>query len=205
MAERFVGRGSVRHLYFDCRQSWVIPAGDGPGWYIVPMDVDPAGIDPGLDKYLSLAFANDARGYKIYHWSALPAAVETLGWQKAQFTTTSAAPVQPPLPSDELAYLVGGFANGSTWASVWQARSATAAPVSVLMHLYEDGDSTPVVGDGLGFVASSWQPGDIFVQYHDFDPADGQFLETGLYDYTNGQRLPFELDGTAESAIRISR
>jgi hypothetical protein len=60
-----------------------------------------------------------------------------------------------------------------------------------------------VVGDGLGFVASQWRPGDIIVQYHDFGPAEGEFLETGLYDYTTGERLPFLLDGVTEQAIRI--
>jgi hypothetical protein len=202
-AERYVGRQSLRHVYFDCRQSWVIPGGDEPGWIIAPVDVDPAQIDLGLGEHLNLAFVNNARGYQVYHWLTLPAAVKTLGWQSGRFTTPGGASVQLPLSSSDLADLVGGFTNGSTWASVWQARSATEAPVSVLMHLYQGSMSPPLVGDGLGLVASQWRPGDIIIQYHDFGLAEGEFLETGLYNYATGERFAFVLDGVAEQAIRI--
>jgi hypothetical protein len=71
------------------------------------------------------------------------------------------------------------------------------------MHLYDGSGSPPLVGDGLGFVTAQWRPGDIIIQYHDFDLAEGEFLETGLYDYTTGERLPFLLGGASEPAIRI--
>lgn len=203
MAERYVDRDSLRHLYFDCRQSWVIPAGAQPGWFVLPLDFDPARIDPALAGHLELVFTNNAAGYRIYFWPALPAAVQRLGWHSAQYKAADGNPVRPPLTSGQLADWAGGYVNGSTWASVWQAQTATEAPVSVLMHLYADTGVPPSVADGLGFAASHWQPGDVIVQYHDFEEASGKFLETALYDFTTGERLPFIVDGATESAVRI--
>jgi hypothetical protein len=70
------------------------------------------------------------------------------------------------------------------------------------MHLYGEGDGTPSVADGLGFQGIQWQDGDIFIQYHDFGVIPGDYLETGLYDYTTGERLT--ITGAGDS-VRVYR
>ncbi|UCG25016.1 MAG: hypothetical protein JSW55_03205 [Chloroflexota bacterium] len=206
MAESYVDRANMRHVHFDCRQAWVLPAGDKAGWYIVPLDHDPRTINPALHENLALVFENAADGYKVYHWSGSSADVELMGDLAGRFTLSSGAPVTLPVSVDGLAQLVGGFANGPVWASIWRAEGATEAPVSALMHLYPEQPpaegSASLVGDGLGFVAARWQPGDLIVQYHDFGMAEGEFLETGLYDFTTGERFPV-LAEEQDTAIRI--
>jgi hypothetical protein len=206
-AELYVDRLDVRHVHFDCRQSWVLPTGDDAGWYIVPLDHDPEMINPVLSEDLAPVFVNEASGYKIYHWSGSSAIVEGLGDSAERFTLSGGAPVELPVSIDGLAYLVGGFANSSVWASIWRAEGATEAPISVLMHLYPERppaqDPASLVGDGLGFVAAHWQPGDLIIQYHDFGPAEGEFLETGLYNFTTGERFSLLLDDERETAVRI--
>lgn len=207
-AEMLVDRGKLRHLYFDCRQSWVLPGGDDSGWYIVPLDVEPNAIEPSLGENLTLTFRNEAAGYKFYHHTASgePEAGQTAS-RSEFFTLVDGSPVELPVAVDGLANLVGGFVNGALWGSIWETEAGSGSPVSVMMHLYHGepamGDSSPLVGDGLGFVASQWQPGDLFIQYHDFGQEDGLFLETGLYDFTTGERMPFLVAGAAEPVIRI--
>ncbi len=207
-AESFVDRAKLRHLYFDCRQSWVVPGGGDSGWYIVPADLEPDAIEPSLDDDLTLSFNNESAGYKFYHYKASgKPEVGQIAGRSEGFALADGSPVELPVAVDGLAYLVGGFANGPIWGSIWETEAGTGAPISILMHLYLDDpaadDLSPAVGDGLGFVASQWLPGDLIVQYHDFGLEDGRYLETGLYDFTTGERIPFSVDGAAEPAIRV--
>ena len=78
----------------------------------------------------------------------------------------------------------------------------TEIPLSLLMHLYSD-DPLPTVADGLGFSPAQWEPGDIFIQFHDFGTVSARFLETGLYDYTTGERLPLEIGDAEATTVQI--
>jgi 4-amino-4-deoxy-L-arabinose transferase-like glycosyltransferase len=206
-AELYVDRSDARHVYFDCGQSWVLPGGDQSGWYIVPIDHNSEMLNSALAENLALEFLNQAGGYKIYHWSGSSADVERIGGLADRYTLSGGAPVTLPVSVDGLAQLVGGFVNGSVWASIWRTDGPSEAPVSVLMHLYPEQPASdapsPLVGDGLGFVAAHWQPGDLIIQYHGFGPAEGDFLETGLYDFMTGERFPLLLDDEQETAVRI--
>ena len=51
-----------------------------------------------------------------------------------------------------------------------------------------------IVADGLGFTSNQWQRGDIFFQRFAFEQT-GDYLETGLYDYLSGEKLPVENGG----------
>ena len=70
------------------------------------------------------------------------------------------------------------------------------------MHLYA-GNPAPTVGDGLGYSTVQWQPGDIFVQYHQFPDPPGQYLETGLYKHPSIEHLPFQVGERTEKVIQI--
>ncbi len=105
--------------------------------------------------------------------------------------STEGQVVVPPVNVEGTANFLGGLINGSTWGSIWQTESLTEAPLSVLMHLYTD-DLLPSVADGLGYQGIQWQPGDLFIQYHDFGDLPGRYLETGLYNYVTGERLLIE-------------
>jgi len=43
------GRNDLRVVYFDCEQTWVYPAGGGPGWYLVPIAEIPLSV-PGRGR-----------------------------------------------------------------------------------------------------------------------------------------------------------
>ncbi len=202
---QIVGKETVRHIFFDCRTSWVFPADSEPGWYIMPPDLDLAQISPHIANELALVYANrNSRrtpDYFVYHWSGTDEIIDKILNESGPITSTDGRTLEPPLMIPGLAQLLGGLANGTTWGSIWQSETLTEAPLSVLMHLY-GAESGPFVADGLGFQGIQWQPGDVFIQYHDFAGIDGQYLETGLYDFSSGDRLPIAEAGTE---IRIYR
>jgi hypothetical protein len=174
-SELLVDGESLRHVYFDCRQSWVIPSGDGPGWYFVPLDVDPADIDPALGQQLEPVFVNRSAGYQVYHWPGSIEIVRLAAWDSGEFTRPDGTSVGLPIAVDGLA-----------------------------QHLYSgDSAETLTVGDGLGYSGYQWWQGDLIVQYHDFGLGDGRFLVTGLYDYATGERYPIEDSTTADSSVQF--
>ena len=104
--------------------------------------------------------------------------------------------------ASEAAQFVGGWVDGSVWASGWQAAGVSEQPLSVLMHLYS-GEALPAVADGLGYSPVQWAPGDIFIEYRDFGSATGQYLEIGLYNYVSGEALTFEVGGSETDRVQV--
>jgi len=194
-AAQLVGQDTLRHVYFDCRTSWVIPAGGDPGWYILPPDVDPSSISDHLADNLTQVYANlqssRTPAYQVYYWSGSDLEIDKIIARSGTIMSTEGRVVLPPVNVEGTANFLGGLINGSTWGSIWQTESLTEAPLSVLMHLYTD-DPLPSVADGLGYQGIQWQPGDIFIQYHDFGDLPGRYLETGLYNYVTGEHLLIE-------------
>jgi hypothetical protein len=197
-AVQFVGSEKVRHVYFDCRSTWVIPAGDEAGWYILPQDLNPNSISPDLSENLSLMYSNSP-DYDIYFWPGPDGVIERIIERAGLTTSADGQPVTPPLAVEGIARFLGGLVSDSTWGSIWQAVGLTERPVSVLLHLNAP-DQPPSIADGLGYQGVQWHPGDIIIQYHNFYDFPGQFLETGLYDYVTGERLPL---GEAGDTVRI--
>ncbi|WP_162292453.1 ArnT family glycosyltransferase [Candidatus Promineifilum breve] len=177
-AERLIGRGTLRHVEFDCRTNWVFPGG-GPGWYVLPPEgTEWLGRRLGPDsprevyRHRANAYGPD---YVIVYWPGTPEAA--LGDNLQPFAGEGGGP----------ATLRGFGAAGAEWVTFWEVIAATTEPLSVKAHLLA-GDSPPQVADGLGFAANQWQPGDWFIQRHVF-PAPGTTLETGLYNYVTLQAV----------------
>jgi hypothetical protein len=205
-AGQLIGRENLRHFFFDCRTTWVLPAGGEPGWYLLPADVSPPSISGAIGDRLERVYSNalspGTPAYDVYYWPGTHGASEQLTALSEPVTLADGSPLAPPVAAGDVAHFIGGWVDGSLWASGWQAASVTEIPLSLLMHLYSD-DPLPTVADGLGFSPAQWEPGDIFIQFHDFGTVSARFLETGLYDYTTGERLPLEIGDAEATTVQI--
>jgi hypothetical protein len=117
---------------------------------------------------------------------------------------TDGSILELPLQVGDVASFHGGTSNGSVWSSFWQVASTTEQPWSVLMHLYA-GEPAPIVADGLGYQVFHWQPGDVFIQYQDFQESAGEFLETGIYNFNSLERLPIGNSDNMGTSVRVQQ
>ncbi|MCI0395199.1 MAG: glycosyltransferase family 39 protein [Chloroflexi bacterium] len=204
-AGRLLGVENQRHVYFDCRTGWVFPQGGRqPGWYILPAGDEPVGAKSAFREELQLVYRHEtiAPNFAVYYWPGSDNLLTTLTAGAGQGTLPDGTPVDLPVLFDETLSLAGYQAEGATWTTIWQVAQPAAALLSVAGHLYHDAPA-PAVVDGLSFPGNQWQPGDVFLQYHAFDVASYDFLETGLYDFVNGERLPFTFDERVETRLRL--
>ena len=188
-AESLLGSTGLRHLTFDCRQSFVL-AGDGaPGWFILPQAdsywfrelFSPAG------ERLQLVYRHDAAdgtsSYDVYYWPGMDGSSLVEGWKNSAETEEGVS-LSLPHALNQTAQLAGYQVRYDQWFTLWSVTSAVAEPLSIQAHLYTTADGSPHVGDNLGFSSEQWQAGDWLVQRHEFPgQEDGLFLETGLYNY----------------------
>jgi hypothetical protein len=188
-AEELVGQSGLRHVAFDCRQSWVFPGGGTPGWYIVPQGDATDWLTSRVpEETLAAVYrhrpTSEAPGYLVYYWAtnANIAAVTAFAGTGVQLPdgATTALPVAA---SPSLA-LQGYQQTENEWWNLWAVQSTMAEPVSLMAHLYPEKGNEPLIADGLGYTADQWQPGDQFIQRHTFPgAAAARYLETGLYNY----------------------
>ncbi|MCP4426578.1 MAG: glycosyltransferase family 39 protein [Chloroflexi bacterium] len=180
-AIQLTGQDEARHVYFDCRTSWVFPNDGRPGWYILPQQ-DSWPVAEHFPEHLQPVYAHDASSlepsYAVWYWDG-----------KMDLTAWTAVTNDPTPLFGQTANLMGYTTNQSEWWTIWQVKRTPIAPLTVAAHLYGEG-SPPIVADGLGYTSEQWQPGDWFVQLHEFEGGtDGRYLETGLYNYLTGERL----------------
>ena len=208
LAEILVGKESLRHLFFDCRNSWVIPE-DGrlPGWYILPADVTTEFLDGLFPGSFKVVYFNQNSPtyppYAIYYWDGMDSA-------SARILEEAIAPefddqqLDPPIRAGELAELLGGVQESGRWASIWQALGSTDLPLSVKIHLLSSSPE-PLVGDGLGFSPVQWSPGDIFFQFIEDASSSSQAMETSLYNYATSEIVPFRVNGNQVESLIIPK
>ena len=212
-------RGStrLRIVGFDCGQTWVYPAGDRPGWYLVPAAHD----GPGSLAEQALGDAQvvyrerglrDVPGYTVYRWRGEPALEQFApvqeAWSSPVLAPTETDPVTAlRLPVDmegQVAFLGYHFSPkvivqddaGCTKVIVttaWQVTARVKDPVlSIFAHLVSPTEAVSV-GDGLGFPAIQWTPGDMFVQRNTLPvsevPAGRYWTQVGIYSLATGKRL----------------
>ena len=214
IAHRF-GRNDLRLVGFACEQTWVIPVGDGPGWYLVPIANEGPGtlaeeVLEGAEVVYRERGLRDAPGYTVYHRRGGGTLDETLLVREAW-----SSPVLAPAESDPLVALtvpvdLGGqvaflgyhvspdqVAPGGevVLTTAWQVIARPdSPPLSIFAHLVGPA-GTVSVGDGLGFPAIQWMPGDVFIQRNRLPvsvnaPLGRQWVQVGLYSLATGDRLP---------------
>lgn len=190
-SDRLLGTAVTRRVYFDCRNSWVLPAGGQPGWYILPQgESTDWPLSRAHPEHMRLVYrhrpSNFWPSFDIYYWDGLLDVTDRFAGQTA---VSNQEDTPLPITVGDAAQLIGYEQNGADWWTVWQASQPAAQPLTIAGHLYGDA-LPPTVSDGLGFSGEQWQAGDIIWQRHAFAPeVNGRYLETGLYNYVTGERL----------------
>jgi hypothetical protein len=198
-AEEILGRGDLRHLWFDCSSSWVLPAGEMPGWYILPqadawwpVEMMSGEAADRLQHVYRHRAAAGAPSYDVYYWQGgelAPEPEKTLGRAEV-----GGQEVDLPYRASPLATLTGYQVGQDVWVNFWKIETTPDQPVSIRAHLYTSASPPPLVDDGLGFSAEQWRAQDTLWQRHQFPITDdASYLETGLYNYqtleTIGEKL----------------
>ena len=203
-AAALLGRDDLRSTAFDCRQSWVVPGGGAPGWYVLPQAdrwwIDASEGDPG-GATMKLVYRHrataDAPSYDIFYWPGGDGRSLSAGFEQEALAEDGRSLTLPYPPSPH-AELQGYFVDEATWITAWTALDTPTEPLSIQAHLYGRAQTPPLVADGLGYASEQWQAGDFFLQRHAFagDASTATYMQSGLYNYqtleVNGEllRLP---------------
>ncbi len=198
-AREALGSPDLRLTYFDCRSSWVYPAGAAPGWYVIPeltegLTVTPAYLD---DSQISFHRRRTSQhlGLTVYQG-------EGAGSGPARLTTLEGADVAVQF-GDVARFLGYELERGEsvTLRTYWEVLDPPDYPLSVMAHLVDGQGAVVAVADGLGFPVTGWQAGDVFAQTHPVTlPSGGDLTYTfnvGLYRLDTMEHIPpqgFETD-----------
>jgi hypothetical protein len=191
-AERLFDHTSLRHLYFDCRQSLVLPGDGEPGWFILPqssswwfLEQMPADVVAHLQQVYRHNASQFGPSYEVYYWpeNQIP---HLLSAPSKEAELVSGQTVTLPYALNDALALKGYRVRGDNWFTEWQINQAVHEPLSLQAHLYTDENSPPLVGDSLGFSSEQWLPGDRLLQRFEF-PGENSFryLQTTAYDFSS--------------------
>jgi hypothetical protein len=212
-----LGDSSLRTAYFDCRTSWVYPAGAAPGWYIVPGITEGRTVVATYCDETQLIYhsrrSSKSMGLSVYLGEGAgsePVRLAALEGSEgeprfadvARFLGYEIEPVRPA-PGDAV-----------TLRTYWEVLKRPEFPLSVMAHLVFVGDtqSVPVgTADGLSFPVENWQKGDIFAQMHFFTlPSEGgvtgYIFNVGLYRLDTMERVSpfgFEADHLTLGPVEV--
>ena len=189
-AETLLGRSGLRHVWFDCSQSWVLPGGDLAGWYITPqadswwpVDLMSPESASRLDQVYRHRATAVSPSYDVLYWAG--GVLEPDAQRSAAVAQLADGQrVNLPYAASDLAQLTAYQVSDGYWNNLWAITAETGQPVSMRAHLYNAQSESPQVSDGLGYAAEQWRAGDLFWQRHPFAfQEDELYLESGLYDY----------------------
>jgi hypothetical protein len=186
----------LRRIYFDCTQSWVIPAGgqaleqhkdtDGPlRWYIFHQDVV-HNADPFIQTWLTplrLSYEQTRRTteppFAIYEaTSILVSPTQPISGSVHVGSLTFLGHTQSTQLRDIPAFQSTGL---EIW-TYWRVDAVPDRPLSLMLHLVGPAGTPAIVGDGLGVPVENWQVGDVIVQRHRLQmPPDAPHGEYALY------------------------
>jgi hypothetical protein len=165
----------VNVRWFDARTSLIWPAGNG--WLAVSGQAP----DPALQTYWppeKAAQAGDQRLYRLseppaFDWDGHPAelggSVTFLGYRFLEMVP------------GEISLL-----------TAWRVSETSDRPLKIFVHALDEDGMIAGQWDGLDVRATSWQPGDIFIQWHRFPvppTAEPLHLVVGMYDGATLERL----------------
>ncbi len=187
--EQWLGQAGLRHVWFDCHQTWVFPEGGASGWLILPQADGwwaQKWLPLDLEGRLQLVYRHDAStlapSFEIYYWAgADEQALQADGYTAVELEGGTA--VSLPYPLAATLQLNQYTHDDGTWFTFWEVLTPTAEPLSLQAHLVTDAPA-PLVADSLGYSSEQWRPGDLFVQRYQFPGQESaQFMETGLLNY----------------------
>jgi hypothetical protein len=200
---------------------YLVPAaGDGPGTLASQLlgDAEVVYRERGL---------RDVPGYTVYRWHEESKCELRSQWEKSisshgcLFSAQAwSSPVLAPGENDPVTTLhvpadVGGQAvflghrlssqptapgEEITLTTAWQVTARPEdPPLSVFAHLVGPAGAKSI-GDGLGFPAIQWSPGDVFIQRNRLPvppeiPSGRYWTQVGLYSLATGERLPVLEEG----------
>jgi 4-amino-4-deoxy-L-arabinose transferase-like glycosyltransferase len=230
-----VEREAVRLKWFDHRTSFLLPPEGQEVSYLVP-GVFP--FSPDLRQRFEqdsevLHVSKDA-SYAIYRLVSRNALDEKLAsvqqssaiyWSPAvEFASGDPQgllhPLAPPVNFNQQVAFLGyeyipaklSVATGGTveLLTYWQVLQTADPPLSIFVHLLDAHSSVVAAYDGLSVSPASWEPGDVFVQWHSLSveptaPAGEYQVELGFYSPDAMQRLPiFQADEAVADRLLLS-
>lgn len=184
---------ALRVVTLDCEQSWLYPAGDQAGLFVLPPN---ATWPPLATLELTARRPDGTVAYQVVRatqpvLSSPPGAtitgpLEYVGYEAPQ------AGVYPGVPV-------------TLW-TFWRVKTLPGRPLSIMAHLVGAEGIPIAVGDGLGVPQEQWQIGDLIVQRHQLEvPADvpGQryCLQTGAYWLDTLERWPVQGPSGAQTDL----
>ncbi len=192
-AELWLGQKNVRHLWFDCAQTWVFPEDRAAGWLITPQSEGwwvQERLSPETAVQLQHVYRHAASdlgpSFDVYYWAGGEVdLVDGIAVAEDEGGTAVAL----PHTFDNTIQLNSYIPVADTWHTLWRVNASTRAPVSFQAHLYTD-HPLPFVADSLGFSADQWQTDDWFIQRYQFPPQpQASFMETGLINYQTLEKI----------------
>ena len=196
-AELWLGQVGLRHLWFDCSQTWVFPEDGAPGWLILPQSESwwvQDQLSQGMAERLQLVYRHAPSdlgpSFDVYYWAG--GVVEMADGDDMVELEDGTAVTLPHTLANTI-QLHSYTSVGDTWYTLWRVNTTTNDPLSLQAHLYT-GESLPLVADSLGFSSDQWQPGDWLIQRHHFpDQPQALFMETGLTNYQTQAKIDARL------------
>ena len=193
------GNADMRVILLDCGQSWIYPAGEEPGAYVLPPDAE---LPPGATLEAAARHPDASPFYNLYRveGGVLPPG------QSVDVVTLDG-------PLAFLGYQVEavGARPGQVieLQTLWEVSEVPARPLSLMAHLIGPDGSAIAVGDGLGVPVDQWRLGDVIVQRHllqvpEDAPAGEYWLQTGAYWLDRMERWQTWMDGTTGDRILLS-
>jgi hypothetical protein len=193
------GHPDMHIILLDCEQSWIFPAGEMPGGYVLPPEMGPP---PGGELEVAARFPDGKPSFSVYRLEGV-----------APDPEQPVADIEVDGPLAFLGYQLETSAvhSGETILlhTFWEVREPPGRLLSLMAHLVEAGGAVIAVGDGLGVGVEQLQTGDVIVQRHRLPVPEGTAageyeLRTGAYWLDGTERWTVHLDeGTTSDFIRL--
>ena len=222
-----VEKEAARLKWFDYHTSFLLPPEGQEVSYIVPgvFPFSPA-LRQRFRQDTELLHVSDSESYAIYRLTGRNALAKklaavqrrsTIYWSPAvEFVPEDPQglrhPLAPPVNfNHQVAFLGYEYipaelpitSNGTIeLLTYWQVLQAANPPLAIFVHLLDAHSVVVGAHDGLGVSPASWEPGDVFIQWHSLSvepaaPAGEYQVELGFYSPVTTQRLPIFQAGEA--------
>lgn len=218
-----VEREAVRLIRFDHRTSFLLPAEGQEVSYVVP-DAFPFSFElqQRFQQDSETVHVAEDKSYSVYRLAnrdALAAKLASVQQNSAVYWSPAVEfapgdpqgllhPLAPPVNfNHQVAFLGYEYIPAEPPSAIelltyWRVLQAADPPLAIFVHLLDA--HSVVVGsyDGLSVPPTSWEPGDVFIQWHSLPveptaPAGEYQVELGFYSPATMQRLRIFQEGQA--------